>query len=86
MGLWNARTGTFLGSVPVTGQVALGFTGDDSTPVLADFDGTIQTWNLHPDAWIRAACDIAGRDLTPQEWSTVLPGRPPEHVCPDGGP
>ena len=86
VGLWNAHTGTFLGSVPVTGQVALGFTGDDSTLVLADFDGTIQTWNLHPDAWIRAACDIAGRDLTPQEWSTVLPGRPPEHVCPDGGP
>ena len=82
VGLWNARTGTFLGSVPVSGQVALGFTADDSTLVLAGFDGTIQTWNLRPDAWVRAACDIAGRDLTAQEWSTVLPGRSPEQVCP----
>ena len=81
VGLWNAHTGTFLGSVPVSGQVALGFTEDDSTLVLAGFNGTIQTWNLRPDAWVRAACNIAGRDLTAQEWSTVLPGRTPEHVC-----
>jgi WD40 repeat protein/DNA-binding SARP family transcriptional activator len=81
VGLWNARTGTFLGSVPVSGPVAVGFTADDSTLVLAGFDGTIQIWNLSPDAWVRAACDIAGRDLTPQEWATVLPRRTPEHLC-----
>jgi WD40 repeat protein len=85
VGLWNARTGTFLGSVPFSGQVALGFTADDSTLVLAGFDGTLQTWNLRPDAWIRTACDIAGRDLTAQEWSTVLPGRKREHVCDHSG-
>jgi WD40 repeat protein len=85
VGLWNARTGTFLGSVPVSGQVAVGFTADDSTLVLAGFDGSVQTWNLRADAWIRAACDIAGRDLTAREWSTVLPGRTPEHVCPGSG-
>jgi WD40 repeat protein len=81
VGLWNAHTGTFLGSVPVSGRMAIGFTADDATLVLAGFNGTIQTWNLRPNAWIKAACDIAGRDLTPQEWSTVLPGRTPEHVC-----
>jgi WD40 repeat protein len=85
VGLWNARTGTFLGSVPANGQVALGFTADDSTLVLASFDGSLRTWRLDPESWIQAACDIAGRDLTPQEWSTVLPGRAPEHVCPGGG-
>lgn len=79
--LWNARTGTFVGSVPVTGPVAVGFTTDDSTLVIAGIDGSVRTWNLRPDSWIKAACSIAARDLTVQEWNTVLPHRAPQHVC-----
>ena len=30
----------------------------------------------------RAACQIAGRDLTPDEWRDLLPNRPYRHVCP----
>jgi WD40 repeat protein len=30
----------------------------------------------------RAACRIAGRDLTPDEWRDLLPSRPYRHVCP----
>ncbi|WP_028066713.1 nSTAND1 domain-containing NTPase [Solirubrobacter soli] len=30
----------------------------------------------------RSACQIAGRDLTPDEWREVLPNRPYRHVCP----
>jgi WD40 repeat protein len=30
----------------------------------------------------RAACRIAGRDLTPAEWRDLLPHRPYRHVCP----
>ncbi|WP_230208939.1 WD40 repeat domain-containing protein [Nostocoides sp. HKS02] len=85
VGLWNARTGTFVGSLPVSGQVAVGFTSDDSTLVVAGIDGSVETWNLRPEAWIRAACEIAGRDLTAQEWSTVLPQRSQEHVCRGAG-
>lgn len=81
VGLWNARTGTFVGSVPVTGPVTVGFTRNDSTLVIAGLDGTVQTWNLRPQAWVELACDIAGRDLTAQEWATVLPGRAPQQVC-----
>jgi WD40 repeat protein len=80
--LWNARTGTFVGSVPVTGPVAVGFTADDSTLVIAGIDGSVRTWNLRPDSWIQAACAIAGRDLTTPEWTTVLPARTPQRVCP----
>jgi DNA-binding SARP family transcriptional activator/WD40 repeat protein len=28
------------------------------------------------------ACDLAGRELTEQEWSEFLPGQPYRHVCP----
>jgi hypothetical protein len=30
----------------------------------------------------RAACQIAGRDLAPDEWRDLLPSRPYRHVCP----
>ena len=30
----------------------------------------------------RFACQIAGRDLTPEEWRDLLPNRPYRHVCP----
>jgi WD40 repeat protein len=33
-------------------------------------------------AWERFACQVAGRDLTPAEWSSFLPNRPYQHVCP----
>jgi WD40 repeat protein len=29
----------------------------------------------------RAACQIAGRDVTPDEWRDLLPNRPYRHVC-----
>ena len=33
-----------------------------------------------PTLW-RAACRIAGRDLTPAAWRDVIPNRPYRHVC-----
>jgi WD40 repeat protein len=36
------------------------------------------------DAWKRHACLITGRDLTPREWSEVLPDRPYRTVCRPG--
>ena len=29
----------------------------------------------------RSACDIAGRDLTREEWRELLPNRPYRRVC-----
>ena len=38
-------------------------------------------WDLRPSAWIRRACDVAGRRLTPTEWTQVLPGRAYHPEC-----
>ena len=39
-------------------------------------DGPVQTgmtiWDLDPDHWIEAACRLAGRNLTPDEWDKNL--------------
>jgi hypothetical protein len=47
-----------------------------------------QIWDLEPEAWVAAACRLAGRNLTPEEWSTHIgalaaygptcPGLPPD--------
>ena len=84
VGLWNAHTGAFAGGVPVSGPVAVGFTADDATLVIAGFDGTVKTWNLRAESWSTAACAIAGRDFTSQEWAAALPNEAPRPVCPSG--
>jgi hypothetical protein len=35
-------------------------------------DTGIALWNLDPAAWVDAACAIAGRNLTHEEWSTYI--------------
>jgi hypothetical protein len=47
------------------------FTVDGSRLVSASRDGTI-SWLLDADAWIDLACDIANRDLSPEEWSQLI--------------
>jgi DNA-binding SARP family transcriptional activator/WD40 repeat protein len=40
------------------------------------------TWPMSPTAWAQRACAVAGRNLTPGEWSRYLPGRGYAPVCP----
>jgi hypothetical protein len=39
---------------------------------------------LSPDTWRELACDLAGRDLTAEEWDSLVPGDdPPRALCPE---
>ena len=38
-----------------------------------------------PSSWLRAACAVAGRDLTRAEWDRYLPGREYQATCTDLG-
>ena len=40
-------------------------------------------WPTDVPTWERFACRAAGRDLTPQEWHDLLPGRAYQPVCPN---
>jgi DNA-binding SARP family transcriptional activator/WD40 repeat protein len=42
----------------------------------------IVLWSLDPASWIDAACNVAGRNLTPTEWSTHLTGHDYRETCP----
>ena len=57
------------------------FSKDDRQLVFAGITGSVLTWRLDHRSWVAAACRLAGRDLTHQEWRTYLPGRPYRPVC-----
>jgi WD40 repeat protein len=43
----------------------------------------VQLWNLDPEAWREAACRLAGRNLTREEWEAYIPqGEPYRATCP----
>jgi len=38
-------------------------------------------WDVTPKAWLRTACDLAGRPFSRVEWRKVLPDRPYDPGC-----
>ncbi|TPG18974.1 WD40 repeat domain-containing protein [Pedococcus bigeumensis] len=78
---WDGRTGTYLGTVTVDYEGAPAFSKDDTRLVFAGQTGSVLTWNLDHRAWVAAACRLAGRALTEQEWHNYLPDRPFVPVC-----
>ena len=53
----------------------------DGDLAIAHLEDTVK-WPMDPRKWMRFACQVAGRDLTPAEWSDVLPDREYRRVCP----
>jgi WD40 repeat protein/class 3 adenylate cyclase len=54
----------------------------DSRFLLSLFgDGTAYRWPVSPSAWANHACEVAGRNFTPEEWSRFVGGRSYSKVC-----
>jgi WD40 repeat protein/class 3 adenylate cyclase len=81
--LWESRTHKRLanafpveeGSVPVARFMTSG-------DVVINNVRATSRWPIEPRAWVRFACRVAGRDLTRDEWSDLLPDRPYRRICP----
>ncbi|HJT37028.1 MAG TPA: hypothetical protein VJ818_01280, partial [Actinomycetota bacterium] len=58
------------------------FSGDYRFVDVAYTDGTMLRWDIDPAAWRARACEVAGRNLTRDEWARFLPERPYGTVCP----
>jgi WD40 repeat protein len=52
------------------------------TVVTLTEDRGVQLWPVSPAVLLDQACDVAGRDLTPAEWSAALPTLPYARTCP----
>jgi WD40 repeat protein len=56
------------------------FSSDGSLLSAVDERGRLARWDTRPESWLRRACSVVGRDLTPAEWETYLPGVPRQHT------
>ena len=73
--IWAPRVDPFLGD-PTIPDVALHH-------VLAPDQQGLRVWNIDPSTWPDVACQRAGRNLTPDEWSQYLPADEPyQPTCP----
>jgi WD40 repeat protein len=86
IGLWNVDTGDLLGTVTLPDSRAatntvLAGTPDGRELVSATANGVVERWQLRPDAWIRAACASAGRNLTADEWRRRVNDTVPDNLA-----
>ena len=58
------------------------FLADGHTVLISSVAGTISSWDTRPQRAVEVACDIAGRNLTREEWLDALPTRPYHETCP----
>ena len=86
--LWDAMTLDLLGTVypphdrdPVPAGAQ--FIGDSHDVAIASYDGKVYRWDTDVDRAIDFACQMAGRNLTIEEWEAFLPTQPYQSVCPD---
>ena len=83
--IWDVHTRTRVGD---TVPVAKGFVpavGFEPSGRLLISDGGATEWPIDVPTLQRFACQVAGRDLTREEWAALLPNRPYRRACPTGG-
>ena len=72
--LYDLRAGIRLGD-PIPSESPLvtpAFLRPDGRELLVNMRDGVAVWNLDPDAQLDAACRLAGRDLTREEWATYF--------------
>ena len=79
--VWDLASRKRLGTTFPACRVFAAQFAPDGDLVIAYSEDTVK-WPMDPRKWMRFACQVAGRDLTPAEWSDVLPDREYRRVCP----
>ena len=86
--LWTADSVELLGTVypphaagePVAATAQFDGGGNDVT--IASYDGRVYRWDTSPARALDHACQMAGRNLSAEEWSQFLPDQPFRKICP----
>jgi WD40 repeat protein len=85
--LWEASSLQLLGSIhpahrgdPVAASAD--FVGGLDAVTIASFDGRIFRWNTSVEHTLEYACQMAGRNLSQDEWQNNYGDRPYQQTCP----
>ncbi len=84
--LWEAHTLGHLGTLQVGAADQTPFATvlpDGHTLLITHPAGQVVTWDLRPQHLLDVACDLAGRNLTREEWSSLVGTRRYRETCPD---
>jgi WD40 repeat protein len=83
----DIESGESLGGfhLPAARKAGMAFGGDGQTLVTVTEPsvtgkGELQRWTLSEAAWVRIACESAGRDLTAAEWRRYVGSSPPSDL------
>jgi WD40 repeat protein/CRP-like cAMP-binding protein len=82
--LWDMDTNQPIGEplAGATGSVlSLVFKPDGTALYSGDSGGTLLSWELNIESWKERVCSLAGRNLTPAEWSQFIPNREYNETC-----
>ena len=88
MTLYDVATGVRLGASIVVAEaqenlISLSPHGDRLAIGGGEGEAGVQIWNLDPAHWVAAACRLAGRNLTRDEWATNIGNLAPYRAtCP----
>jgi DNA-binding SARP family transcriptional activator/WD40 repeat protein/tRNA A-37 threonylcarbamoyl transferase component Bud32 len=75
--LQSAASGSLFGKLP-----GLGILLHNGHQIAVSRNGRITMTTLDPTTWQKAACQIAGRNLTTQEWAQYVGDEPYQTTCP----
>jgi hypothetical protein len=75
-----ALAGPIDGAADAT-RIAGGFLTSDGERLIEALPSGIRVWELRPAQQAAHACALAGRELTPDEWSTYFPGDEQVETC-----
>jgi WD40 repeat protein len=83
--LWDGLTGERLAAVQPLGpdyETGVAFLPDGHTVHIAASNGQMFRWDTEPAAWLTYACQVAGRNLDKEEWSSVFGSDTYRETCP----
>jgi WD40 repeat protein len=87
--LWDVGAQQPIGSplpllAPGDSLVTTRFTPDGDRLFAVSDVGNAIRFEVDLEAWVQHACDVAGGDLTPEQWEEVVPEQEYRQVCPSG--
>jgi WD40 repeat protein len=80
--LWDVERRQEIAALPQgTAVTSVAFNADGSTLATAGDDGRIIFWDVSLASWSQAACQVADRNLTQEEWERYLGAEPYHQTC-----